>query len=281
MTGNTTIGNRNPFRYRGYYYDVETGLYYLKSRYYDTESVRFVTPDGITGGNGDFSGYNLFAYCGNNPISRLDTEGTIWKITLWVTVLFYLHELNIIAVSLGVDTAAIGAFFLQMYKDDKGVYHASFDCWQQYGGYNGLYDLVFDAVTEMSVANFSFYYGGNGYTFWAWKGDYINLGAGAELGIYRGASGHRVVDKSLAMKMGLTLIYQGKTIINYYPEAKQWWITGFNPDPNYLMVRASDLTAIYTIWFDDLAMYNSFKHQMKQEVNWVFYDGGKMAFLRL
>ena len=41
------LGNLNPFRYRGYYYDVATGLYYLNTRYYDPETGRFISPDGI------------------------------------------------------------------------------------------------------------------------------------------------------------------------------------------------------------------------------------------
>ena len=53
----------NPFRYRGYYYDVETGLYYLQSRYYNPEWGRFINADDISylGANGDLEGYNLFA----------------------------------------------------------------------------------------------------------------------------------------------------------------------------------------------------------------------------
>ena len=88
------------------------------------------------------------------------------------------------AVAVGIDTAKIGAFFLNMSKDKNGVYHASFDCWQQYFGYNKFYDFMFDIGTSMQAKYFDFSYGGRSYRLWAWKGDYINLGAGAELGIY-------------------------------------------------------------------------------------------------
>ena len=72
----TTIGRYNPFRYRGYYYDNETGLYYLNSRYYDPSSGRFLNADVYINGNGDIIGFNLFAYCGNNPVMGYDPDGT-------------------------------------------------------------------------------------------------------------------------------------------------------------------------------------------------------------
>ena len=65
-----TLGKIQPFRYRGYVYDVETGLYYLRSRYYDSTIVRFNGVDKIVEGN-------LFEYCENNPISRIDPSGCI------------------------------------------------------------------------------------------------------------------------------------------------------------------------------------------------------------
>ncbi len=67
---------QNPFRYRGYYYDNETGLYYLQSRYYDPVIGRFISADGQLAGVGDsVQGYNLYAYCFNNPVSASDSEG--------------------------------------------------------------------------------------------------------------------------------------------------------------------------------------------------------------
>ena len=72
------IGNLNPFRYRAYYYDTETGLYYLQSRYYDPEVGRFLNIDSVMGVNGDIHTYNLFAYCGNNPVCRADSGGQSW-----------------------------------------------------------------------------------------------------------------------------------------------------------------------------------------------------------
>ena len=73
----TTLGADNPFRYRGYYYDTETGLYYLMTRYYDPEVCRFISADVyMTTGQGVLGG-NMFAYCGNNPIIRYDDQGRL------------------------------------------------------------------------------------------------------------------------------------------------------------------------------------------------------------
>ena len=71
------IGNLNPFRYRGYYYDTETGLYYLQSRYYDPEVGRFLNADGLLGANENMMAYNLFAYCSNNPVNMSDPSGKV------------------------------------------------------------------------------------------------------------------------------------------------------------------------------------------------------------
>ena len=65
----------NPFRYRGYVYDTETGFYYLQSRYYDPEIGRFINADGQLNQQESISGYNLFAYCGNNPVKNSDPDG--------------------------------------------------------------------------------------------------------------------------------------------------------------------------------------------------------------
>ena len=63
------IASDNAIRYRGYYYDEETNLYYLKTRYYDAELGRFMTIDGISHINSKIiNGLNLYAYCNNNPV---------------------------------------------------------------------------------------------------------------------------------------------------------------------------------------------------------------------
>lgn len=71
------IGNLNPFRYRSYYYDTETKLYFLKTRYYDPEIGRFINMDSIDYADPEtINGLNLYAYCNNNPVMNVDPEGT-------------------------------------------------------------------------------------------------------------------------------------------------------------------------------------------------------------
>lgn len=71
-----TLGVRNPYRYRGYRFDAETGLYYLQSRYYDPQVGRFINADSVVAGvGGDIHGYNLYAYCFNNPVNMSDPSG--------------------------------------------------------------------------------------------------------------------------------------------------------------------------------------------------------------
>ena len=75
-TDPTFIGHINPLRYRGYYYDTETGFYYVSSRYYDPEIGRWINADNaIAGVGGDIRGYNLFAYCMNDPVNMSDHTG--------------------------------------------------------------------------------------------------------------------------------------------------------------------------------------------------------------
>ena len=80
-----TLGAANPLRYRGYVYDTETGLYYVSSRYYDPEIGRWINPDGFVSTGQDITGYNMFAYCGNNPVNRKDPTGQFWITALIVT----------------------------------------------------------------------------------------------------------------------------------------------------------------------------------------------------
>ena len=67
--------NLNPIRYKSYYYDTETGFYYLQSRYYDPITTRFINADGLISTGTGVLGYNMFAYCNNNPIMYSDSTG--------------------------------------------------------------------------------------------------------------------------------------------------------------------------------------------------------------
>ena len=82
--GKVDLAELNPFRYRSYYLDEETGLYYLNSRYYDAELGRFINADSLDNLDKEsLNGLNLFAYCLNNPVNLTDSKGTSWWSDLW------------------------------------------------------------------------------------------------------------------------------------------------------------------------------------------------------
>ena len=89
----TSLICRNPLRYRGYYYDSETGFYYLQSRYYDPATHRFINADAYASTDIDSAlASNMFSYCGNNPVSRVDPYGTSWG-DLWDDFIEFLGEI--------------------------------------------------------------------------------------------------------------------------------------------------------------------------------------------
>ena len=94
------IGNINPFRYKGYYYDKETGLFMMGQRYYNPEWGRFIQPDDIEYLDPQsINGLNLYAYCFNNPIMYIDSSGhfpvAIEAITTFVDGMMNLYEFGL------------------------------------------------------------------------------------------------------------------------------------------------------------------------------------------
>lgn len=83
----STLGALNPLRYRGYVYDQETSLYYLQSRYYNPAIGRFINADKFVSTGQGLLGYNMFAYCGNNPINRIDPTGQAFWTVLGIIVI--------------------------------------------------------------------------------------------------------------------------------------------------------------------------------------------------
>lgn len=81
----TTLGSKNPFRYRSYIYDNETGLYYINSRYYNPDNGRFINCDQVSSLSAsptELYDKNLYCYCDNNPIMRSDSSGKFWHIII-------------------------------------------------------------------------------------------------------------------------------------------------------------------------------------------------------
>jgi RHS repeat-associated protein len=139
ITDSTHIANVNPLRYRGYYYDSETGLYYLQSRYYDPAVKRFINADDsniLLDDQGNILQYNLFAYCFDNPVNMYDEDGhyaaslTKRALSLGVTMSTLLLALKLLGLSnawnvagwviLGVVAAiTVGVVGYKIYKSSK------------------------------------------------------------------------------------------------------------------------------------------------------------------
>ena len=105
-----TMADKNPLRYRGYYYDNETGFYYLQSRYYDPAMKRFINADAYSSTGQGFIGTNMFAYCSNSPVNKADSCGhfgeivisVIDELRLWLTEISTAFPPAVIAVAVVV-----------------------------------------------------------------------------------------------------------------------------------------------------------------------------------
>ena len=178
------------------------------------------------------------------------------------------------------NTASTGALFLMMYQNPKtGTIHANQNNWQQFFGFNKFYENVFGLATSKLNDVFDFTHNGRRYVLWAWKGNYLNLGAGAEMAIYENPRNipfigeHWDVNTNLAMNMAMRVYLDGRRIINYSP-GRVWWITGFHP--KYRGVLASSLRAVYTVTFNTEQKRNDFHRRWSSDARWTF-SGNRTA----
>ena len=134
LTESGTMASKVPFRYRGYYYDQETRLYYLQSRYYDPATGRFISPDSIEYlAPAVIHGLNLYAYCGNNPVMNVDPDGTFGILALFAIA-------ALIGAAVGVGVSAY-----KDYTDDGELFNGSVS-WKEY-----LYNAAFFACVAVFV----------------------------------------------------------------------------------------------------------------------------------
>ena len=148
-TTNTTLANLNPFRYRSYYFDTETNLYFLKTRYYDPQIGRFITIDDISYLDPEsINGLNLYAYCGNNPVMGYDPSGTWDWGVFWRVLGSTLAIVGGIALCFVPGAQAIGAGLIVVgaagmiggaisYANGNG-FNAGWDIGTIIGGFIGL-----------------------------------------------------------------------------------------------------------------------------------------------
>ena len=132
LSATGTMASVNPIRYRGYYYDAETKLYYLQSRYYDPQLKRFLNADGLASTGQGILGANMFAYCGNEPVNGADPSGKDpYGILDWI-------DMKIIHVMIQIKVAIEYSWAMEIYvKGPKG------------SGYLDLYDSENDSYYEV------------------------------------------------------------------------------------------------------------------------------------
>lgn len=235
----------------------------------------------------------------------------------------YPFQLKYTLRAIGALAADAGGIVLDFKLDnERQAYHSNIRNWQKIGGYNDLYDEIFrigtyDVINRtktISKEKFVFDVGNKKYVLWVWRGNYLNLGAGAEIGIYTNPQdiytpdilGHKLLwtqwdvpgirsfnpndinkTPNLLLKMTLSLYQDNhdqsyEKIFNWAPADGQWWITGFNN--NYMFPNSKDLVTIGSINFEGHEdMYNGLKDAMTQSPNlrnyMIFDDTNKTAWL--
>ena len=150
ITSADHVGNLNPFRYRGYYYDTETGLYFLQTRYYDPEVGRFLNRDSVQYADPEtINGLNLYAYCLNNPVEYVDPEGTWGWSSFWRGVANVLTGIGAIvagALVIASGVAGVGMLVVAGVTVTAGVLttvNGGADIGEAISGYNFVRDGIF------------------------------------------------------------------------------------------------------------------------------------------
>ena len=148
------IASRNPIRYRGYYYDADTGLYYLNSRYYSSLWRRFISPDDTAYLDPDTpNGLNLYTYCGNDPVNYADPSGC-----LAISIGFLVGSI-LIGAAVGAGSAGYTAFTQGETGWDLvwdivggGILGAAIGATMALGGAAGLGAVAGSAVAGINVS---------------------------------------------------------------------------------------------------------------------------------
>ena len=283
-----------PYKFTGKEIDEETGLYYYGARYLDPKYSHWMSTDpalekfieeksnGSSGGIYNSVNFNLYHYSGNNPVKYSDSDGNDFKDTTRKFTHFVSDNSGLVEKSQkGIWPTEREGF---KWDPSERVYHTTFDCWQRIGGYRDFYDTVFDLATSMEAPKFEFSSGGVDYCLWGWKGDYLNLGAGCEIGLYRkapgllGDSGHYLADPNLAMEVFGTLTVNGQRAGTYNSAnlGKHWWPAIFNPA---LQGKSKDsIHAQYSLTMPNETLYNDFKKSWGDDEHFSNWNDEKHSF---
>ena len=237
-----TLGALNPFRYRGYYYDTESGLYYLNSRYYDPEIGRFLNADGLIYAK-EALPTNLYKYCDNNPINSIDLDG------YWT----FGFNININAIfGIGI------SYSIGVYWDGYGnlvVQTSNCDFTDESGGF-GLFTIGAGIATQATVVDTVYDLEGTGLSIGGSIGAPVYLGADAlflgdnanigsnpnaypqglecNVGIGAGIDGHALRTQTHTISGHLrSLVDQVDAEIGLTPQENQILLNAVKTHPNY------------------------------------------------
>ena len=247
---------------QGYYFDMYSnpekedsdgdGLFDGKAQYHNGKALAPTDPDPINV-TGEFNMWKThieeiksetktaYGYS-NDYYEPVQFEGEV----KWNFIFPYLDS-NLVEVIVSA-FSSFGSVALDFRYDDEHIaLHSDTTQWQSIGGYNDFYDWVFNTATSMNKLKLDFTLSTNNqdYVVWVWKGNYLNLGAGSEVGFYTQNETlenleknlkleHWMVSDELPMTLSLYkvagngLIYD--TYYHWLPDENQWWITGFVPD---------------------------------------------------
>ena len=117
LTATGELAEKNPLRYRGYYYDSESGLYYLQSRYYDPATRRFINADSYASTGQGLIGHNMFAYCSNLPISTIDLDGHV-SVKATMEALWGGYTATVVKSAMDQKTGLVNGQGMQPYSND-------------------------------------------------------------------------------------------------------------------------------------------------------------------
>lgn len=250
------VGRINPIRYRGYYYDGETGYYYLQSRYYNPDICRFINADEplYIYSNSEKSVFrNIFTYCENSPINSSDTTGNLSVKHFWN----YINSFPLVSRPTNLAGFAWDRW--------QGIWYSLMYPAQRNFGYCDLYDTLAPlAGIFITHRKIPFKYSGKSWMIWLWKGRY-GITSGAEIGLYVfqkrfqfGLWGktyrqdwYRCAYDNERIKMSFTLYSGGRRLFSRAYQT-HWWLTGFKPG------FYRNLSMYITLGFHNAAMARAF-----------------------